>query len=105
MNPGLELILINFVFMFAIIFSVYAALGKEEGFLFSTKKLGIVMFWVLVSAWVIISPIRAAIIDMERNTLIATCYENNITLPEKYNAVIKQIKVDKYKRSLQTEEK
>jgi len=78
------------------IYALICALGKETGFIFSTKKMGLVMTFLF--GFLFLGTLF--VLHEQRLTLIKTCVDNNITLPQEFSRDIKNYKVEQFKRKL-----
>jgi Na+-transporting methylmalonyl-CoA/oxaloacetate decarboxylase gamma subunit len=81
-------------------FAISSALSKEEGFIISTKRMGVVMAFIFFLISIFLIPSLVGNIVNSRNYLIKKCYDNNITLDKKYDEDIKKIKIENFKKGL-----
>jgi len=78
------------------IYALICALGKETGFIFSTKRMG----WVMTFIFGFVFLFALFVSHSQRLTLIKTCVDNNITLPQEFSRDVKNYKVQQFEKEL-----
>jgi len=95
------LIVLNTLFVFLIAAGVNMWKSpKDPNSYIDSQKVGIIILWLVVPTWFLLFTIRIDTIAREYRQVLEICYDNNLTLPDKYKADINQLKLKRFKDGL-----
>jgi ABC-type microcin C transport system permease subunit YejE len=96
-DPISASLLIISVGLLGFIMCVYSQFEKEKGFIFSTKKMG------AITKYIFLVLILGSLYNIheEKNEILRIAYDNNVTLPEKYNVSYKSFKMEDYEKTIE----
>lgn len=94
-------VVVNILLVFLIIVGVINIITpKEKGLLIDSQKVGVLIVCIISPLWFISFLLNVNVLYSDTKKLIEKCVDNNITIDSKYDNIIKDIKISRFKESL-----
>ena len=100
-----EMIIIMIVSNTLLVFLIAAGVGmwkspKDPNSYIDSQKVGIIILWLVIPIWFLVFTTQIDVLAREYRQVLEICYDNNLTMPDKYKIDIDQLKLKRFKDGL-----